>query len=82
MCDHSIFKYRDRYIHVPDFLNSVAKYKPNTFWIWLIYVEHPTSLHINLQYYHLAKEEAYYRYKQPAEKNRQSSPKIESLTAV
>ena len=57
------FKYRDRYIRVPGFLTSLAKSKPDTFWIWLIYVEHPASLYINLQYYHLEKEEAYYRYK-------------------
>ena len=30
------FEYQKHSIHVPAFLNSVARYKPNSFWNWLI----------------------------------------------
>ena len=49
------FKYQSRSIHVPAFLNSVARYKPDSFWNWLIKKE--DSSYIVMTYQHLVEEE-------------------------
>ena len=49
------FHYEERSIHVPSFLNSVARYKPDSFWNWLIKKEGTSSITMTNQ--HIIDEE-------------------------
>jgi len=50
------FVYKGRSIYVPVGLNDVARYKPNSFWDWLLF-KHPFDSYIKLTYQHLVEEE-------------------------
>jgi len=50
------FVYKKVNIHVPVSLNTVARYKPNTFWDWLLF-KHSFDLDITLTVQHLIEEE-------------------------
>jgi hypothetical protein len=50
------FVYKGISIYVPVSLNTVARYKPNTFWDWLLF-KHMFDSHINLTVQHLIEEE-------------------------
>ena len=49
------FSYKKRSIHVPTFLNNVARYKPDSFWDWLI--EKEPYGYITMTYQHIVDEE-------------------------
>lgn len=51
-----IFKYKNKMIYVPGFLNNVARYKPNRFWDWLI-KNTPYDSYIEMTYDHIVREE-------------------------
>lgn len=46
-------------IRIPGFLNNVARYKPNSFWIWLTTVKYPMQSYISMEYEHIGEEERY-----------------------
>ena len=50
------FVYKGRSIYVPVALNNVARYKPNSFWDWLLF-KHPFDAYIKLTLEHLIEEE-------------------------
>lgn len=50
------FKYQNKTIYVPAFLNNVARYKPNRFWDWLI-KNAPYDSYIQMTYDHIVREE-------------------------
>jgi len=49
-----LFEFNNRFIHVPSFLNNVARYKSTNFWIWLI-ANNPYDSYIKLTYDHITK---------------------------
>jgi hypothetical protein len=51
-----MFIYKQRNIYVPIHLNNVARYKPNSFWDWLLYM-HPFDSYIILTLQHIIDEE-------------------------
>ena len=53
------FKYKGIDIYVPNFLNNVARYKPDSFWDWLIYIKNPRHTSVALVYENLGEEEEY-----------------------
>ena len=50
------FVYKNISIYVPTFLNNVARYKPDSFWNWLLYM-HPFDSYIVLTLKHIIDEE-------------------------
>ena len=50
------FEYKKKHIHVPAFLNSVARYKPDSFWDWLIQKD-PYYSYIEMTLQHVSDEE-------------------------
>jgi len=53
------FTYKDVQIYVPTFLNNVARYKPYSFWDWLIFVRYPRQSAIVFAYDNISEEENY-----------------------
>ena len=53
------FKYKGIDIYVPNFLNNVARYKPISFWDWLIYIKNPRQTSVALVYENIGEEEQY-----------------------
>ena len=51
------FNYKEIRIYVPTFLNNVARYKPNSFWDWLVYKKYPNQTHIVMSYANVVEEE-------------------------
>ena len=51
------FTYKDTDIYVPTDLNNVARYKPESFWDWLIYVKFPKQNAVVLAFQNFAEEE-------------------------
>ena len=56
------YKWNNCVVHVPAGLNNVARYKPNSFWVWLTDVKYKGFAYINMAYEHL-EEEQYQREK-------------------
>ena len=50
------FEYKGVYIHVPLQLNTVARYKPSTFWDWLLF-KHTFDPYIELTIEHIIEEQ-------------------------
>ena len=50
-------------IHVPAFLNNVARHKPEAFWNWLTRVKYNGHTYINMTLEDLDEEEMYRRSK-------------------
>jgi hypothetical protein len=50
------FLYKNRTIYVHVSLNNVARYKPDSFWDWLLYI-HPFDSYIVLTLQHIIDEE-------------------------
>lgn len=50
------FVYKGISIYVPVSLNNVARYKPNSFWDWLLF-KHIFDSHIKLTLQHIIEEE-------------------------
>ena len=46
-------------ISVPEYLNPVARYKPDSFWKWLTEVKYPNNLYIDFTIEHIREEEAH-----------------------
>lgn len=44
------FYYKKRVIHVPGFLNNIARYKANSFWDWLIETEGVACIHLTYEH--------------------------------
>lgn len=57
------FKWNNQVIHVPAYLNNVARYKPNSFWIWLTQVKFNSLSYINMTIENIDEEEKYQRAK-------------------
>jgi len=53
------FKYKGIDIYVPNFLNNVARYKPVSFWEWLIYTKYPRQTSVALVYENIVEEETH-----------------------
>jgi hypothetical protein len=53
------FKYKGVDIYVPNFLNNVVRYKPISFWDWLIYIKNPGQTSVALVYEYIVEEEEY-----------------------
>lgn len=53
-CGEFLFEFNNRFIYIPSFLNNLAKYKSENFWIWLI-TDNPHDTHIRLTYNHIMK---------------------------
>jgi hypothetical protein len=53
------FTYKDIQIYVPTFLNNVARYKPYSFWDWLIFVRYPRQTGVVFAYENIGEEEKY-----------------------
>jgi hypothetical protein len=51
------FRYKDTDIYVPTFLNNVARYKPYSFWDWLIFVRYPRQSAVVFAYDNIGEEE-------------------------
>jgi len=51
------FTYKDTDIYVPTDLNNIARYKPESFWDWLIYVKFPRQSAVVLAFQNFAEEE-------------------------
>lgn len=46
-------------IYVPSFLNNVARYKPESFWDWLIYTKYPGQTAVAFVYENIGEEETW-----------------------
>jgi hypothetical protein len=57
------FTYKGIDIYVPNFLNNVARYKPISFWDWLIYIKNPRQTSVALVYENIGEEEQYSKAK-------------------
>ena len=53
------FTYKGINIYVPNFLNNVARYKPDSFWDWLIFIKNPRQTSVALVYENIGEEETY-----------------------
>lgn len=53
------FRYKETDIYVPTFLNNVARYKPYSFWDWLIFVRYPRQSAVVFAYENIGEEETY-----------------------
>jgi hypothetical protein len=53
------FRYKDTNIYVPTYLNKIARYKPDSFWDWLIFIRFPTQNAIVLAAKNLDEEEQF-----------------------
>lgn len=53
------FRYKETDIYVPTFLNNVARYKPDSFWDWLIYIKYPRQTAVAFVYENIGEEEKY-----------------------
>jgi hypothetical protein len=53
------FRYKETDIYVPTFLNNVARYKPYSFWDWLIFVRYPRQSAVVFAYDNISEEENY-----------------------
>ena len=53
------FIYKGISIYVPSFLNNVARYKPDSFWDWLIYTKYPGQTAVAFVYENIGEEEKY-----------------------
>jgi hypothetical protein len=53
------FRYKDTDIYVPTFLNNVARYKPYSFWDWLIFIRYPRQSAVVFAYDNIGEEEIY-----------------------
>ena len=53
------FTYKDVQIYVPTFLNNVARYKPDSFWDWLIFVRYPRQSAVVFAYDNIGEEEGW-----------------------
>jgi len=53
------FIYKGVFIYVPTFLNNVARYKPYSFWDWLIFVKYPRQTAVVLAHENIGEEESY-----------------------
>jgi hypothetical protein len=53
------FRYKDVQIYVPTFLNNVARYKPDSFWDWLIFTKYPRQSAVVFAYENIGEEEMY-----------------------
>jgi len=51
-----IFTYKGLNIHVPVSLNDIARYKPKSFWDWLVF-KHQFDSDVHLTVRHLIEEE-------------------------
>ena len=51
------FRYKDTDIYVPTFLNNVARYKPYSFWDWLIFIRYPRQSAVVFAYDNISEEE-------------------------
>jgi hypothetical protein len=51
------FNYKGIDIYVPAFLNNVARYKPDTFWDWLIYTKYPRQTSVVFTYDNMVEQE-------------------------
>ena len=57
------FTYKGVQIYVPTFLNNVARYKPDSFWDWLIFVRYPGQSAVAFVYDTMGEEENYQNQK-------------------
>lgn len=53
------FNYKGIDIYVPAFLNNVARYKPDSFWDWLIFVRFPRQTAVVFAYENIGEEEQF-----------------------
>ena len=53
------FIYKGISIYVPSFLNNVARYKPDSFWDWLIYTKYPGQTAVAFVYENIGEEETW-----------------------
>ena len=53
------FTYKGIQIYVPTFLNNVARYKPYSFWDWLIFIRYPRQSAVVFAYDNIGEEEGW-----------------------